>query len=175
MTTRPAVPGDDPLPADPSFDGGSMPESLAGYVRADDARKLLGLSVRTYDRRLSELPVVRDPRDRRYRLIRRDDLARLGEPVPLADPAPPHVDGELGILSRAVRLLLRQAREQDEQLFLEFGVVGNPRARARLAAIDAMLAEIGGARRPAPRAGDVVTPSQTRPGRPEGAPPGDAA
>lgn len=55
-----------------------MPD-LSKFVRAEEAQRRTGLSERSLDRRLAarEIPVYRDPLDRRHRLIAVSDLDSL--------------------------------------------------------------------------------------------------
>ncbi len=61
-----------------------MMSDLSRFVRTDEACRRSGLSERNLARRIAdgEIPAFRDPRDRRWRLIRIDDLPDLVGVVP---------------------------------------------------------------------------------------------
>jgi len=59
--------------------------NFADYVSKDELIALTGWHPRAVERRLAaeDVEIYRDPRDHRRRLIRRQDVPRLVEPVPI--------------------------------------------------------------------------------------------
>jgi len=70
-----------------------MTTSRDAYIRLGDAADLLGVPRRLLIRRIGdgEIAGLRDPRDRRHTLVRRDDLERIMTPGGVA-PTPARAD-----------------------------------------------------------------------------------
>ena len=67
-----------------------MTTSRDAYIRLEDAADLLGVPRRLLIRRIGDGEIVglRDPKDRRHTLVRRDDLARIMAPGGGGSPHP---------------------------------------------------------------------------------------
>jgi excisionase family DNA binding protein len=68
-------------------DGGYRPPD--GYLTMAEALTRLGISKATLQKRVraGELPTYRDPRNKRVRLVKVEDVDRLAQPVPEPRPA----------------------------------------------------------------------------------------